>query len=186
MTNNSIALMIAILAMETKGKVIIPALSHINVAQSVKWTGLEYRFCDIHPDYPTIDVTQLKTDEINDTGLIIALNPFGHACDIETLEAYAKSKQQKLIFLSDAAFGQKYKGKMFGGFGDLEIFSFNQSEMVNAAEGACVTTNDDLLAAKLRNIRSSYGAGKAVPIPYTGNGRMSEIQAGLALLSLDE
>src|SRR5437868_3952760 len=86
MTNNSIALMIAILAMETKGKAIIPALSHINVAQSVKWAGLEYQFCDIQPDHPTIDVTQLKTAEINDTGLIIALNPFGHACDMETLE----------------------------------------------------------------------------------------------------
>jgi dTDP-4-amino-4,6-dideoxygalactose transaminase len=67
----------------------------------------------------------------------------------------------------------------------VELFSFEQSQLVNGGEGACVVTNDEELAAKIRNIRSSYGAGRLVEIPFTGNGRMSEFQAGMAILSLE-
>lgn len=186
MTNRSIALMISILAIKSKGKAVIPALSHINVAQSLKWAGMEYAFCDIRSDHPTIDINQLEKVAKDDVSLVIALNAFGHASDIEGLETFARDNQLKLVFLSDSVFGQSYKRKTFGHFGDLEIFSFDQSQMINAGEGACVATNDDSIAAKLRNIRSSYGSGKKVPIPYTGNGRMSEVQAGMALLSMDD
>jgi len=51
-------------------------------------------------------------------------------------------------------------------------------------EGAIVCTDDDSVAARLRNIRSSYGSGPHVTVPLTGNGRMSEAQAALALLEL--
>ena len=63
---------------------------------------------------------------------------------------------------------------------------FHAAEVLNAAEGGCVCTNDDQLAARLRNIRSSYGAGRPVIIPLTGNGRMSEAQAAMALMSLED
>lgn len=186
MTNSSIALMISVLAFQLKGNAIIPALSHINVAQSVKWAGLNTIVCDTKPGHPTLFANKLNKVMNDDSKLIIANNAFGYACDIEELEAIAAGRGMKLIFLSESVFGQKYKGKFFGGFGDLEIFSFHQSQLVNGADGACITTDDDDLAARLKNIRSSYGAGKIVPIPYTGNGRMSEIQAGLALLSLND
>jgi hypothetical protein len=50
---------------------------------------------------------------------------------------------------------------------------------------ACVITDNDALGARLRNIRSSYGAGPPVPVSRTANGRVSEIQASMALLALD-
>ena len=49
---------------------------------------------------------------------------------------------------------------------------------------ACVTTDDDGLAGRLRNIRSSYGAGPPVAVVRTVNGRVSEIQAAMALHAL--
>ena len=52
------------------------------------------------------------------------------------------------------------------------------------AGAACVATDDDALAARLRNIRSSYGAGVPVAVGRTVNGRISEIQAAVALLAL--
>ncbi len=47
---------------------------------------------------------------------------------------------------------------------------------------ACILADDDGFAARLRNVRSSYGAGPPVPVRRTANGRLSEVQAGLALL----
>ena len=88
---------------------------------------------------------------------------------------------------SQELIGQKHNGRIHGSLGNAQIFSFNEKgSIINGADGACVTTNDDKLAARLRNIRSSYGARHKVEIPYTGNGRMSEIQAGLILLSIEE
>ncbi|ULC60559.1 aminotransferase class I/II-fold pyridoxal phosphate-dependent enzyme [Flaviramulus sp. BrNp1-15] len=185
MTNSSIALMIAIKALNVKRKVIIPSFSHINIAQSVKWAGIEFQFCKVNNDSFSIDTEEILTEINEEIELIIAINNYGITNDIEELEKLANQKKIKLLFVSDSFFGEKFKGRKFGNFGDLEIFSFHESQMINGANGACVCTADDELAARLRNIRSSYGAGKQVPIPYTGNGRMSEIQAGLTLLSLD-
>lgn len=53
-----------------------------------------------------------------------------------------------------------------------------------AAGIGCVLTGDDGLAARLRNIRSSYGAGPSVPVARTVNGRVSEAQAAMALMTL--
>ncbi|GLQ93198.1 hypothetical protein GCM10007901_21490 [Dyella acidisoli] len=57
---------------------------------------------------------------------------------------------------------------------------------MGGAEGGFLCTNDDALAARLRNIRSSYGAGTFTAVAKTSNGRMSEAQAALGLLHLDD
>ena len=49
---------------------------------------------------------------------------------------------------------------------------------------AAILTADATLAEKYRNIRSSYGARQIVDVTATANGRVSEFQAGLALLLL--
>jgi dTDP-4-amino-4,6-dideoxygalactose transaminase len=64
------------------------------------------------------------------------------------------------------------------------VFSFHATKTINSGEGGCVTTNDDDLAARMRNIRSSYGSGLPVDVPITTNGRFSEAQAALGRLSL--
>ena len=55
MTNKSIAIMIALKALDIERKVLLPSISHINVLQSVKWAGLEYEIIDVQPDSICID-----------------------------------------------------------------------------------------------------------------------------------
>ena len=47
--------------------------------------------------------------------------------------------------------------------------------------GSIIFTNNDILAEKLRNIRSSYGTNKTVEVYRTSNGRFSEFQAAFFL-----
>ena len=89
-----------------------------------------------------------------------------------------------LFFDSAQAFGCALGGKRVASHGAAEVFSFHATKIVNSAEGCCITTDDDDLAARMRNIRSSYGAGPPVSVPITTNGRFSEAQAALGLLSL--
>ena len=185
-TNASIGLMISVLALELKGKVIVPAFASIATAQSLSWAGLEPVFCGVDPDRGCM--TPQLVEPLIDRGVsgILAVNPWGGCSDAPALERLAQRHGLRLYFDSAHAFGCRSDGRMLGGFGSLEVFSFHASDILSAADGGCISTNDDLIAARLRSMRSSYGIGTPAPVPVTCNGRFSEAQAALALLSFED
>ncbi len=185
-TNATIGLMMAAEALELKGKVVLPSFTFIASAQSLSWTCIEPVFCDVDPltHQLAIDKLDALMDE-HVTG-IMGVNLWGGACDPVALEKYAHARDLKVYFDSAHAFGCVVDNTNIANFGSIEVFSFHATKVLNATEGGCLCTNDDELAARLRNIRSSYGAGKPVPVVKTSNGRMSEAQAAIALLSLED
>lgn len=185
-TNATVGLMMAAEALELSGKVIVPSFTFIASPQSLSWTGIEPVFCDVDPLTHQIAVDKL--DALIDPYVsgILGVNLWGGACDVVALEDYAKSRDLKLYFDSAHAFGCEVNGAKIANFGSIEVFSFHATKILSATEGGCLCTNDDELASRLRNIRSSYGAGEAVPVVKTSNGRMSEAQAAIALMSLDD
>lgn len=183
--NATIGLMMAAEALVLRGRVITPAFSFIATSQSLTWAGAEPLFCDVDPRSHQLDpvrVEQALWQE--DVSAVLAVNLWGDVCDYAELARLAAKRGVPLYFDSAHAFGCEVNGRAVGGFGALEVFSFHATKVLSAAEGGCVCTNDDALAARLRNIRSSYGAGPPVPVRRTANGRMSEAQAAIALLSL--
>lgn len=186
MTNATIGLMIAAKALGIEGKVILPGFTFIATARSVSWAGLEPVFCDVDLDSHLMLADQVAPLIDNQVSAILGVHLWGNPDDPIALQELAHQHGLHLYFDAAHAFGCSRAGVPIGGFGRLEVFSFHATKILNAAEGGCVTTNDDELAARLRNVRSSYGAGEPVDIPLTGNGRMSEAQAAMALLSLDD
>lgn len=185
-TNATIGLLMAADALGLRGKVITPAFSFIATSQSLTWAGLEPLFCDVDPLTHQLDPARVEELlEDNDVGAILAVNLWGDVCAHDRLLQIAERRGVPLYYDSAHAFGCAVQGRSVGNFGDLEVFSFHATKVLSAAEGGCVCTNDDELAARLRNIRSSYGAGHPVHVSRTANGRMSEAQAAIALLSLD-
>jgi len=185
-TNGTLGLMMAAEALELSGKVILPSFTFIASAQSLSWAGIEPVFCDVEPSTHQIAIDQL--DELIDDQVsgIMGVNLWGGACDPERLERYAKDRGLKLYFDSAHAFGCETDGKKIGGFGSLEVFSFHATKILSATEGGCVCTNDDDLANRLRSIRPSYGGVAPTNVVKVANARMSEAQAAIALLSLED
>ncbi len=184
--NATVGLMMAAEALELKGKVILPSFTFLASAQSLSWTGIEPVFCDVDATTHHIDVEKAKQLITKEVSAIMAVNLWGGAADIKALEQLTKDAGIKLYFDSAHAFGCAVEGAMIGGFGSLEVMSFHATKMLSATEGGCICTNDDDVAAKLRNIRSSYGAGHPVTVVKTSNGRMSELQAAVALLNFED
>jgi len=184
--NATVGLMMAAEALELKGKVILPSFTFLASAQSLSWTGIEPVFCDVDPHSHHIDVAKAKQLITSDVSAIMAVNLWGGASDVVALEQLAQETGIKLYFDSAHSFGCEINGTKIGGFGSLEVMSFHATKMLSATEGGCICTNDNDVAAKLRNIRSSYGAGHPVSVVKTSNGRMSELQAAVALLNLDD
>jgi len=184
--NATIGLMMAAEALGLKGKVILPSFTFLASAQSLQWVGIEPVFCDVDPETHQMDVGHLETLIDDDVSGIMGVNLWGGACDVQALQAVATRHGIALYFDSAHAFGCEVNGKKIGGFGDMEVFSFHATKVLSTTEGGCICTNDDELAARLRNIRSSYGAGNPVSVVKTSNGRMSEAQGAIGLLNLED
>lgn len=190
MNNATIGLIITQAALGVKGKVITPAFTFIATPQSISWAGAEPVFCDvdINTHQLNCDAVEriLKKDKNKEISAILAVNLWGSSSESERLQKIADKYNIKLIFDSAQGFGCERNGVNLANLGDASVFSFHATKILNAAEGGCVTTNNNELAETIRNMRSSYGVRETVSIPFTGNGRMSEAQAAMALMSLED
>ena len=116
---------------------------------------------------------------------IIGVHLWGNHCDINALSEIATRRGLKLLFDSAHAFGCTYQGRMIGGFGDAEVFSFHATKFLNSLEGGAVVTNDGELARKLR-LMKNFGFTFYDRTDYVGtNGKMSEVSAAMGLTNLE-
>ncbi len=183
-TNATVGLIVVATALSLTGKVILPAFTFIASAQAMTWSGLEPVFCDIDESTHHMSREIVEPLITSDVRAILGVNLWGGSCNPPELEKLARDADLPLVFDSAQAFGCALGGKRLAAHGAAEVFSFHATKIVNSAEGGCITTDDDDLARRLRNIRSSYGAGPPVSVPITTNGRFSEAQAAMGLLSL--
>lgn len=187
-TNATIGLSLAALALGLKGKVIVPAFTFVATAQALAWVGIEPCFCDVDPMTHSISVKNVEPllEVHPDVTGILGVHMWGNTCETEGLEELARERGLKIFYDAAHAFGCTHGKQKVGGFGACEVFSFHATKVLNATEGGCVATNDDELAERLRNLRSSYGRRENVAIPLNANGRFSEFQAAFGLLSLED
>lgn len=185
-TNATLGLMVAAKALNLRGKVIMPSFTFIATAQSLSWAGLEPVFCEVNKENHLISAKEVSRLIDDNVSAILGVHLWGNCCHSDDLAELAKKHNLKLYYDSAHAFGCSHNGINVANFGEAEVFSFHATKILNSAEGGCISTNDDDLAEKMRNIRSSYGIRKVVDIPFTSNARMSEAQAAMALMSLEE
>ena len=187
-TNVTIGLMMAGEALGMASPVLVPRVCTSALTHALNWCGVST--LSVEPDAASgqLDVSACakRVGRVGGVGAIVGANLWGGACDAAALASLARAHDLPLMFDSSEAFGITVAGQRAGQGGALEVFSFDAADIVNAGGGACVATDDDELAARLRNIRSSYGAGRPVSVVKTSNGRMSEAQAALGLMSLDD
>ena len=185
MCNGTVALEIAIRAAGLSGDVIVPAFTFIATAHALQWQEIRPVFCDIDPHTHTIDARRVERLITPRTSGIIGVHLWGRACNVEALNEIAQQHNLKLLFDAAHAFGCSYKGRLIGGFGDAEVFSFHATKCLNTFEGGAVATNVDELAAKVRLMKNFGFAGYDNVIYIGTNGKMSEIAAAMGITGLE-
>lgn len=184
--NGTIALEIAIRALELKGEVILPSFTFVATAHALQWQEITPVFCDIDPKSHTIDPACIEKMITPRTTGIIGVNIWGRPCDMGALEKIAADNRLKLLFDSAHGFGCSCEGRMLGSFGNAEIFSFHPTKFFNTSEGGAITTNDDALAKKIRLMKNFGFSGKMDDVIYVGtNGKMNEFSALTGLTNLE-
>lgn len=186
MTNGTIALMATAKALELTGEVILPAFTFVASAQAMSWAGLTPVFCDVDPISHTIDPALVESLITERTSAIMGVHLWGRGCDVEALQSLADKHGVKLFFDAAHSFGCSYKGRMMGNWGEVEVFSMHATKIFSASEGGFAATNDDVLANRLRTVRNFHSSETHASVPLRINGKMSEAQAAMGLLSLEE
>jgi len=183
--NATVGLEIAARAAGLAGEVIVPSLTFVATAHSLRWLGIRPVFCDVDPATHNIDPREVERLITPATTGILGVHLWGRPCDTEALQDIARRHGLMLLFDAAHAFSCSHHGTMIGGFGDAEVFSFHATKFFNSGEGGAITTNDDALAERARAMRN-FGFGAADTVEYVGtNGKMNELAAAMGLTSMD-
>lgn len=176
---------------------IVPAFTWIATANVVEHLGGTVVFCDIDLETFNLDVSQLEEKITSRTKAILPVHLFGLAADMSPINEVAQ--RHDLWVIEDAAcgFGSRYKNQHVGTLGDTGCFSFHPRKAITTGEGGMITTNNDDLAAKLRQFRDHGAAMSDLqrhlgPRPYLladhpcagYNQRMTDIQAALGVAQM--
>src|SRR5438477_2059759 len=185
MSNATVALEIAIRALDLKGEVIVPSFTFVATAHALQWQRITPVFCDIDLGTHNIDPQKIEQLITPRTSGILAVHLWGRPCQIRELEELADKHNLKLLFDAAHGFGCSYRGQKIGGFGHVEVFSFHATKFVNSGEGGAVVTNDDSLADRIR-LMKNFGFADYDTVIYIGtNGKMNELSAALGLTNLE-
>lgn len=184
--NGQAALLAMMKAADIEGKeVIVPSFTFSATPHAVRWCGGIPVFADIKNDGSlTIDPEDVERKITSNTAAILGVCPYGIACEYEALAEIGKRHGIKVYFDSAPAFGTKVEGKLVGGFGDAQIFSFHATKAFSTMEGGCVCSHDQAFMERIKNIRN-FGLTASGDCEEPGfNGKMPEIAALIGLEQL--
>lgn len=183
-SNGTIALQMAIKALELKGEIITTPFSFVATTSSIVWEGCKPIFVDIDQATLNIDPSKIEAAITSETSGILATHVYGNPCDIEAIQAIADKHGLKVIYDAAHCFGTKYKGRSVFEYGDISTTSFHATKLFHTIEGGAVFTKDPEVLKKLSFLRNFGHNG---PEKYEGvgiNGKNSEFHAAMGLVNL--
>lgn len=133
-------------------EVILPAFTCVVVPNAILYRGARPVFVDIEPYTFNIDVSQIEKKITPRTRAIIAQHTFGLVCEMDKIMSIAQ--RHNLLVLEDCAhaLGAQWNGRPVGSLGTAAYFSTDHTKVIGTGTGGMVTTNDDVLAEKIRII----------------------------------
>ncbi|HET9058245.1 MAG TPA: DegT/DnrJ/EryC1/StrS family aminotransferase [Chitinophagaceae bacterium] len=181
LSNGTVALQIAIKALELKGEIITTPFSYVATTNSILWEGCSPVFADIDKETLNIDPLAIESKITSRTSAILATHVYGNPCDIEAIELLAQKYHLKVIYDAAHCFGSKYKDQSVYCYGDISTASFHATKLFHTGEGGAVFTLSNNLYEKLSLLRN-FGHISPEEFALAGiNGKNSELHAAMGL-----
>jgi len=192
-TSGTAALHLALAALEIGegDEVIVPDFTMIASAFAVVYTGARPVFVDCDPETFTLDPAKLEAAVTSRTKVIMPVHIYGHPADMDPIFAFARKRGIAVVEDAAEAHGATYRSRHCGAMGDVNAFSFYGNKIITTGEGGMVTTDDDVIAERVRSLKDlAHSPAKRFVHDRVGfNFRMTNLQAALGLgelLHIDE
>ncbi len=184
LSNGTIALQVALKALDIRGEVITTPFSYVATSSSIVWEGSKPVYVDIDKDSLNIDPAKIEAAITPATTAILATHVYGNPCDIEAIDKIARRHNLRVIYDAAHCFGTLYKGKSVFEFGDISTASFHATKLFHSGEGGAVITRDPALLKKMGYLRN-FGHETPESFAMPGiNGKNSELHAAMGLCVL--
>ncbi|MDC0864839.1 DegT/DnrJ/EryC1/StrS family aminotransferase [Rickettsiaceae bacterium] len=168
-------------------EVIVPSFTFIASWFAVNEVGATPVPVDVNSDF-LIDPQNIKKAINSKTKAIMPVHMYGEVCQMDKILEIASKFNLKVIEDSAQAHGA-YDPKTMqkaGSFGNCSGFSFYPGKNLGCfGDGGGISTNDDLLAEKIRLLRN-YGSKVRYEHEIKAcNSRLDELQAGVLSIKLN-
>jgi len=161
-------------------EVIVPSNTFIATWLAVSQAGAKP--VPVEPDPATYNLNPACVEKAitKRTRAIMPVHLYGQPADMDPIRDIANRHGLRVFEDAAQAHGARYDGRRVGSLGDAAGFSFYPGKNLGAlGDGGAITTNDDVLAAKLRMLRN-YGSTVKYRHELAGvNSRLDEIQAAI-------
>jgi len=184
-TNGTVALQMAIKALDLRGEIITTPFSFIATTSSIVWEGASPVFVDVDEQTLNIDVTKIERSINENTCAILATHVYGNPCDVEEIHKIAKKHNLKVIYDGAHAFDVKIHDKSIFSFGDISTCSLHATKLYHSIEGGLLVTQDSELLKRLAHIRNFGFNGPEAFNELGLNGKNSEFHAAMGLANLN-
>jgi dTDP-4-amino-4,6-dideoxygalactose transaminase len=165
-------------------EVIVPSITWPATANVVVHTGATPVFVDVREVDLNIDPEDARKAVTPRTKAIMPVDLAGQPADLEPLLELGPTVVEDAAHAVEA----EYRGRKVGSIARATCFSLYATKNVAAGEGGAVTTDDDELAAAIRELRlMRRGDGSIYDIKVAGfKANLSDLLAAIALCQLDK
>ena len=181
--NGTLALQLAIKALDLKGEIITTPYSYVATTSSILWENCTPVFTDILSNTFCLDPDKIEERITQNTSAILATHVYGVPCDVKKIQKIADEHGLKVIYDGAHAFGTKFNGRSLLMHGDLSTASFHATKLYHTVEGGAVFCKDEKMFEKLKLMRS-FGHIGDDHISLGINAKNSEFHAAMGLCNL--
>ncbi|MBU2061631.1 MAG: DegT/DnrJ/EryC1/StrS family aminotransferase [Bacteroidetes bacterium] len=178
-TNGTIALQLALRALEISGEVITTPYSYVATTSAILWENCTPVFVDCKFD-GNINEDLIEQAITSSTKAILATHVYGFPCNVEKIQAIAVKFNLKVIYDAAHAFGVKFNEQSIFNYGDISTSSYHATKLFHTIEGGGIfSSNPDLI--KQINLLKSFGHVGDEHFILGINGKQSELHAAMGL-----
>ncbi|MGA8807488.1 MAG: DegT/DnrJ/EryC1/StrS family aminotransferase [Thermoanaerobaculia bacterium] len=166
-------------------EVIVPSNTFIATWLAVSYAGATP--VPVEPDTRTynLDPARIEAAITPATKAIIPVHLYGQPADLDPILAIARSHGLKVLEDAAQAHGARYRGRPAGSLGDAAAWSFYPGKNLGAmGDGGAVTTGDERLASRVRELANYGSSAKYVHDEKGFNCRLDELQAAVLRVKL--
>jgi dTDP-4-amino-4,6-dideoxygalactose transaminase len=183
-SSGTLALQLAIKALDLKGEIITTPYSYVATANAIAWEGCTPVFVDIEEKTFCIDPDLIEGAITDKTSAILATHVYGYPCEVERIAEIAKKHDLKVIYDAAACFGVKLHGKSILVHGDISTLSFHSTKVFHTAEGGAVICRDEEVLNRVFLMKRFGHLGEEDYQEVGINAKMSELHAAMGLCML--
>jgi len=184
--NGTSALHLSLIAMGIKegDEVLVPDITFISTANAVLYERAKPVIVECDPKTYNISLDDAEKRITKKTKAIIPVDMNGMPVNYDEILEFADDHGLMVIADSAESVGAVYNGRKPGAIAPIHMFSFFPNKNITTGEGGMITTNDDILADKIRKLRNQGQDYRYHHVLLGYNYRMVDILAVIGIEQL--